>query len=260
MRRVWTDRAWAVGGALLLVLLWEVLVRALAVPHFILPAPSGIARALVERWEALFLIHLPATLAEVALGLLLSVAGGVLLAVAMVASRWVERLVYPLVVVSQTIPIIALSPVFILWFGYSVWTKVAVTVLVTFFPIVVNTYDGLTRTPAALVDLLRTMGATRRQIFWKAQVPAALPAFFSGLKVAVVFSVIGATVGEWLGAEAGLGYFARRASHNLRAEELFAAVVVLSLLGIALFALTAFVERRLLNWHRAATGNTDGRP
>ncbi|MFO7262910.1 MAG: ABC transporter permease [Bacillota bacterium] len=238
------------GFCLAMLFLWETAVRGLDVPAFILPPPSAIAVALWEHADVLWTVHLPATLSIVALGLLISVIVGVAMAALMTLFPLAERTFYPLLIVSQTLPIIALAPVFILWFGYSVWGKVAVTVLISFFPIVVNTYDGFRRADSEWMDLLRVMGANRWQIFLKAQVPAALPMFFSGLKMAAVVSVIGATIGEWLGANEGLGYFSRRMAHSVRAAPLFAAIFVLSLLGIGLFLLIQWLERQAMPWKR----------
>lgn len=238
------------GFCLLMIFLWEAAVRGLRVPVFILPPPSAIAVALWEHADVLWTVHLPATLTIIVTGLLISVVLGVALAAVMTLFRFAERTFYPLLIVSQTLPIIALAPVFVLWFGYSIWGKVAVTVLISFFPIVVNTYDGFRRADAEWMDLLRVMGASRWQIFLKAQVPAALPMFFTGLKMAAVVSVIGATIGEWLGANEGLGYFSRRMAHSVRAAPLFAAIVVLSLLGIGLFVLIQWLERQSLPWKR----------
>ncbi|MFY0545412.1 ABC transporter permease [Brevibacillus sp. H7] len=228
----------------LLMLGWEAVCRLFAIPPFILPPPSAVLLSLWELRDLFFGLHLWATLREVCIGLSLSVVFGVCLAVAMHGSRKIERLIYPYIVISQTIPIIALSPVFILWFGYDLSGKIAVTILFTFFPIVVNTYDGLCSADRDMIDLLRTMGANRRQIFAKLQLPASLPAFFSGLKVAATYSVAGATIGEWLGASEGLGYFGRRASGNFQAPALFASVLLLSMLGMLLFWLVGVVERK----------------
>lgn len=222
---------------------WEAVCRLFAIPAFILPPPSTVLQALWELRETLIGLHLWATLLEVLIGLSLSIVFAVLLAFAMHMSRTVEQLVYPYIVISQTIPIIALSPVFILWFGYDLSGKIAVTILFTFFPIVVSTYDGLRATDQEMVNLLRTMGASRRQIFAKLQLPSSLPYFFSGLKVAATYSVSGATIGEWLGASEGLGYFGRRASGNFQADALFASVLLLSLLGMFLFWAAGRIER-----------------
>ncbi len=228
----------------LLIIGWEAVCRLFAIPPFILPPPSAVLQSLWELRDLLFGLHLWATLREVLIGLAFSVAFGVLLALVMSWSRTVERLVYPYIVISQTIPIIALSPVFILWFGYDLSGKIAVTILFTFFPIVVSTFDGLRSTDSEMVNLLRSMGATKRQIFTKLQLPSSLSSFFSGLKVAATYSVAGATIGEWLGASEGLGYFGRRASGNFQAPALFASVLLLSALGMLLFWLVGVIERK----------------
>jgi putative hydroxymethylpyrimidine transport system permease protein len=247
---------WFCLSVLLLLIGWEALCRLMAIPPFILPPPSAVLVSLWELREQLLGLHLWVTLKEVAIGLGASVVFGVLLALAMMWSRTVERLMYPYVVVSQTIPIIALSPVFILWFGYELSGKIAVTILFTFFPIVVSTFDGLRAADREMVDLMRTMGATRWQIFAKLQLPASLPSFFSGLKVAATYSVAGATIGEWLGASEGLGYFGRRASGNFQAPALFASVLLLSALGMLLFWLAGVMERKLAP-HTRVSKKTD---
>ncbi|MFC4810233.1 ABC transporter permease [Paenibacillus sp. GCM10023250] len=233
---------------LLLALLggWECAVRLGWVPFFILPAPTAIAGALGRDAGPLLGRHLAATASEAALGFLLSVAGGVLLAALMRQYTWLNKALYPFIVVSQTIPLIALSPVFILWFGYAVWSKVAVVFLTAFFPIVVGTYDGLGRGDAGYRELLLTMGAGRWAIFRKVQAPLALPSFFSALKLSVVYSVVGATIGEWLGGTEGLGYFSRRMSGGLQTDAMFAAVFLLSALGVAFFLAVSLLETILL--------------
>ena len=182
---------------------------------------------------------------------MISIVGGVALAVSMFFSKTVEKMLYPTVVISQMIPIVALSPIFVLWFGYSIWSKVAVTVLMSFFSIVVGTYDGLKSSDREYMELFRSMGATRFHIFKKLQIPMALPSFFSGVKLAIVYALVGATIGEWLGASEGLGYYSRRMSGNLNAEGVFAAITILTIMGILLFALTSWVEKRLLKWKNA---------
>jgi putative hydroxymethylpyrimidine transport system permease protein len=229
---------------LLFLSIWEWVVDSRWVPSFIVPAPTSIWRALLDNKQLLFAQHLPATLLEVALGFGLSVTGGVLLAALMYHSRALEKALYPFLIISQTIPLVAISPIFIMWFGYTIWSKVAVAFLTAFFPVVVSTYDGLKTGGNEYRELLLTMGAKRWDIFRKVQIPLALPSFFSGLKLAVVYSVVGATIGEWLGASEGLGYFSRRMSGSMRADALFAAVFLLSLLGIALFLLIALVEKK----------------
>jgi putative hydroxymethylpyrimidine transport system permease protein len=231
---------------ILLVSVWEWVVWQGMIPSFILPAPSAIWGSLVENRQVLFESHLPATLKEVLIGFVLAVIGGLMLGVGMHFSRSLEKVLYPFLVISQTVPLIAISPIFIMWFGYSIWSKIAVTILTAFFPIVVSTYDGLKSAGNEYRELLLTMGANRWMIFKKIQLPMALPAIFSGLKLSVVYCVVGATIGEWLGASEGLGYFSRRMSGNLQADAVFAAIFLLSLLGIVLFLCVGFIEKLLL--------------
>lgn len=225
---------------------WEWIVKQGIIPSFILPAPTSIWSSLVENRQLLLEQHLPATLKEVLIGFLLSLIGGVVIGVGMHFSRALEKVLYPFLVISQTVPLIAISPIFIMWLGYSIWSKIAVTILTAFFPIVVSTYDGLKTGGEEYRELLLTMGANRWQIFKKVQVPLALPTFFSGLKLSVVYCVVGATIGEWLGASEGLGYFSRRMSGNLQADAVFAAIFLLSLLGIVSFLLIGFIEKQVL--------------
>jgi putative hydroxymethylpyrimidine transport system permease protein len=230
----------------LLLSIWEWVVREGWIPSFILPSPSAIWESLLNNSQLLFGVHLPITLEEVIVGFALSVIGGVILGVGMHFSRPLEKILYPFLVISQTIPLIAISPIFIMWFGYSIWSKIAVTILTAFFPIVVSTYDGLKSGGDEYRELLLTMGANRWELFKKIQVPLALPIFLSGLKMSVVYCVVGATVGEWLGASEGLGFFSRRMSGNLQADAVFAAVFLLSLMGIVLFLLISLLEKQLL--------------
>ncbi|OLS35144.1 ABC transporter permease [Bacillus sp. MRMR6] len=231
---------------LLLFSLWEWVIIQGWIASFILPSPSAIWISFMENHQLLLQVHLPATLIEVLIGFGISLFGGLLIGVGMHFSRSLEKVLYPFLVISQTIPLIAISPIFIMWFGYTIWSKVAVTILITFFPIVVSTYDGLKAGGNEYRELLLTMGASRWTIFKMVQVPMALPSLFSGLKMAVVYSVVGATIGEWLGASEGLGYFSRRMSGNLQADAVFAAIFLLSLLGIILFICISLIEKQLL--------------
>lgn len=234
---------------ILVVLEW--LVRSDYIPSFILPAPTGVIMMIIENWRPLLLEHLRATMLEFLLGFAIALIAGVGLAVTMFFSKTMGKMLYPAVIISQMIPIIALSPIFVLWFGYSIWSKVAVTVLICFFSIVVGTYDGLKSSDKEYEELLRSMGATRFQIFRKLHIPMALPSFFSGVKLAIVYALVGATIGEWLGASEGLGYYSRRMSGNLDAEGVFAAITILTVMGIVLFALASWVEKRVLRWKQA---------
>lgn len=231
---------------LFILILWESIVRMGLIPAFILPAPLSILYALIEHRSLLLEVHFIATLQEVLIGFILSVICGVWLGTGMFLFRPIEKAIYPFLIISQTIPLIALSPIFIMWFGYTLWSKVAVVFLTAFFPIVVGTYDGLRSSGQVYKELLLTFGSSRWQLLSKVQIPMALPTFFSGLKLSIVYCVIGATIGEWLGGSKGLGYFTRRMAGNMQSAEMFASVLLLSALGVLLFLTIAMLEHYFL--------------
>ncbi|OCA87109.1 ABC transporter permease [Pseudobacillus wudalianchiensis] len=233
------------------LIIWEAAARAVNM-IFILPPPTGIIEKLWELKGPLLIEHLPVTLSTIIIGLVISILLGVGIAVWMSVSPSAEKAIYPIIISSQMIPIIALAPIFVLWFGYSIWSKVVVTVLITFFPITVNTYDGLRSGSQELKELMLTMGAGKKEIFFKLLVPSALPHFYSGLKVAVTLSVIGAAIGEWLGAQAGLGYFSRRMMTQFDGAAVFAPIVLLSLIGIILFVIVKWIENKSLKWRKSS--------
>lgn len=233
----------------LFLLTWQLAAMALGVPRWLLPSPADIAQATYSSWE-LLARHSWVTLQEVLIGFLLSFVAGVLLAIAIAYSRTLERAIYPFVIASQTIPVVAIAPILLIWFGYGLLPKVIVVALICFFPIVVNMVDGLRSVDPDLVSMLRTMGSTRWQLFTKAQLPASLPFLLSGTKVAIAVSVIGAVIGEWVGASAGLGYFMVRSASQFQTARVFAAIALLSVMGIALFGLVALSGRRLLPWYQ----------
>jgi putative hydroxymethylpyrimidine transport system permease protein len=241
--------SWVPAALIVLVLLgvWEGYVRLWAVPKWLLPAPSLIAMTLVVSWE-LLLDHTLVTLLEVVVGFGLSLLGGVALACGIAASRTLERALYPFVIASQMVPIIVIAPLLLIWVGYGLTPKVIVVALTAFFPIVVNMVDGLKSVDPDAVNLLRTMGASRWQIFVKVQVPTSLPFLFSGLRVAMAVSIIGAVIGEWMGSSQGLGYLMIRSKPQFLTERVFAAIVVLSVMGVALFVLVGVIEKLAIPW------------
>lgn len=234
---------------LIILLVWEIGAR-MYNKSFVLPSPTDIVLKLWELKSVLLFVHLPATLLIMVIGLLLSIVVGIGLAVWMYMSKTAEKTFYPIIIASQTIPTIALAPIFVVWFGYSIWSKVAVTFLVTFFPLTVSTFDGLRSSNKDLKELMLTMGASKKDIFLKLDVPTALPSIFSGLKVAVTVSVIGAAIGEWLGAQAGLGYFSRRMMTQFDGAAVFAPIVLLSIVGIVMFLLVIWLEKICLKWRK----------
>ncbi|MBI2872739.1 MAG: ABC transporter permease [Chloroflexi bacterium] len=249
-RRRWSALArWAPPLSIIVLALgvWEGAVRLAHVPRWLLPTPSVIGGELASS-HRLLLRHTGVTLEEVLVGLGLALAAGVVLAVGIAYSRVLERSVYPFVIASQTIPIIAIAPLLLIWIGYGLLPKVIVVALISFFPIVVNTVDGLKSVDPDVVNLMRTLGASRWQVFTKVQVPTSLPFLFSGTRVAVAVSVIGAVIGEWVGSSQGLGYLMIRSKPQFLTERVFAAIFILSVMGIALFVITGLVERYVVPW------------
>ena len=215
---------------------------------YILPSPIQVVQKLWDLRGPLFSAHLPATMQVVAIGLIISIVLGMALAILMDASPVAEKALYPLVIASQTIPTTALAPLFVLWFGYTIWSKVLVTVLITFFPITITVFDGFRSVRTEMKDLMFCMGADDRQMFFKLKIPAILPYFFSALKMAVPLSVIGAAIGEWLGAQSGLGYFSRRMMTQLDGAGVFAPILLLSIAAMLLAAVVTVIERRVITW------------
>ena len=226
---------------------WEVACAVLRPQPWLLPAPSAIAEAMVVG-APLIAGHAVVTIEETLLGMLVSIALGIQLGVAIVRSRTLERALYPYVIASQTVPVIAIAPLLLIWLGYGIEPKVIVVTLVCFFPIVVNLVDGLRAVDPDYGRLLRTMGASPRQVLTVVEIPAALPYLLSGIKVAASVSVIGAVIGEWVGAQSGLGYLMIRSASQFQTARVFAVIVVLALIGLGLFGLVALAERRLLSY------------
>ncbi len=225
-----------------LVLLWELLVELLDVQRWLLPAPSVIFTELFGSF-AFLMGHAGTTLTEILIGFAVSIALAVVIASGIVWSRTVERSIYPMIIASQTIPIITLAPLLIIWVGTDIMSKVIVIVLFTFFPIVISLVSGLRSADQEMVDMFRTLGASPWQTFSKLMIPSSLPSFFAGLKVAAVVSVIGGVIGEWFGSSAGLGWLMKIAGGQFQTARVFAAIVVLSILAMALFAAVVAAEK-----------------
>lgn len=246
---------WVLPALLLAALIgaWQIaastgfLANVLGVENFLVPSPAEIASA---AWDSrsLLLENAWVTLREILLGFACAFLAGIAFAMAMHFSEMVRRASYPLMIASQTIPIIVIAPILVIWFGYGIVPKILVVALVCFFPITVATLNGLRSVDPDAPKLMRSLYASRWQIFSRVEAKAALPYLFTGTKIAIVFAPIGAIFGEWVGAGAGLGHQILQDNAQLEIPRLFAAVVLLSLMGLALFGLTALAERRVVRW------------
>lgn len=231
------------------LIFWQLMAIKIALPH-ILPSPIQVLEKIWELKDILFLVHLPATLQIIVLGTLISVALGILLAVLMDLYPKVEKALYPLVITSQTIPTTVIAPLLVLWFGYSIWSKILVTILITFFPITIALFDGFKSSKLEMEELLFTFGANKKDIFLKLKLPCALPYFFSALKMAIPLSIIGAAISEWLGAQSGLGYFSKRMMTQLDGAGVFAPIIILALIALIGVGFISFWEKKILKWRK----------
>jgi ABC-type nitrate/sulfonate/bicarbonate transport system permease component len=235
-----------------LLLVWEAAVRINDTPKWLLPPPSAIVASFRTDWRVL-LDHTRVTLVEVLLGFGVALLAGVATGIAIDSSVVLRRAIYPLIIASQTIPMVALAPLMLIWFGYGLMPKILITALIGFFPIAVNTVDGLRSADREMLALLRSMGAGAGQRFRMVRLPAALPLIFSGARIAITFCVIGAIFGELVGASEGLGYLMERSAAQFQTSRVFACIVILAAMGIGLFSLIALIERLALPWRQHLT-------
>ena len=231
------------------VVVWEVIVRAFDVPNIILPAPSAVAAAF---WSSLrsgeLVWHTLVTLFEILAGFVLGAAIGLVTGFVIALFPLAERILYPYIVAFQTIPKVAIAPIIVIWFGFGPSSKVVITATIAFFPLIASTVTGLRAAPQEQVEMLITYTASRWQVFRMVRLPQALPYIFFGLDVAIVLSVIGAIVGEFVGAKSGLGYLILQKNFNFDLAGTFAVLIVLSAIGVGLHAITSWVQRRVVFW------------
>jgi putative hydroxymethylpyrimidine transport system permease protein len=242
-------RTYASAAVLILALLvaWELTVRLAHVPQYLLPAPTQILADLKTDWVILW----PAmwvTLREVLIGFVIAAAAGIGLAVLLHLYGPLRRALYPILIGSQTIPIVVLAPILVILLGYGILPKLVIVALICFFPIVVNGLDGLRAVDDDFIRMMYTLDATRWGIFRRVEFPGALPSFFSGMRIAATFASIGAVFGEWSGSNAGLGYVMLAATPNLLTSRIFAAILVLTVISLVLFGLVSLLERIAVPW------------
>ena len=232
---------------IVLVVLWEFLVRWFDVPQWLLPSPSAIGQAMYE-WQGELAHHTVVTLYETLVGYALSIVISIPLAVAVVYSPLLQNTIYPILLGFQSMPKVAIAPLLVLWIGFGPMPKIAVVFLVCFFPIVVATASGLTSVPPSLMDLIRSLSASSLQTFIKIRFPTAMPHIFVGLKIAITFAVIGAVIGEFVGSDQGLGYLILVSTSQSKTPLAFGALVILTVMSIILYYGVEFLERWVVPW------------
>jgi putative hydroxymethylpyrimidine transport system permease protein len=244
--------------ALLLLILfgtWEVVARTGHVQDYILPAPDKILSTLWESWGDVLASATRVTVKEMFLGFFIAVVCGLGAAVAMKQSQIVRRALYPLLIASQTIPIVVLAPILAIIMGYNIGPKLVIVSLVCFFPIAVTTFDGLRAVDEDLVRMMRTLHGTRAKTFWRVELPSAMPSFFSSLRVAAAFAPVGAVFGEFSGSNDGLGFVMLQAAPQLQTALVFAAVLILTIMSVALVGIVSVAERLIAPWARQPRRN-----
>ncbi|MBT5775676.1 MAG: ABC transporter permease [Dehalococcoidia bacterium] len=239
-----------------LVAVWEWTVRARDVADYLMPPPSQVWTAFLDQ-RGVLPAHIQTTLSEALLGLFFAIVLGVGLAALIASLPLARRVLYPVLVVSQNIPVLVLAPLLAVWFGFGLMPKVLIVVLIGFFPIAVNTAEGLMNADREMIALVRSMGASRWQVLRTVLVPSAVPSFFAGLQIGAAYAVIGAVIAEWMGASSGLGLFITRSQRAFRTDQIFMAVVVIALVSIALFVSVQLLARLAMPWRRYGA-NTGG--
>lgn len=249
LRRKGHDKLYPIGAILILILLWQ-LASSLGWIHTLsIPAPIKIITALFTE-SSLLIHHLLYTLYEGLMGIVTSIVLAMIIALIMDLSETVRRTLYPLLVVSQTVPIIVLAPLFAMWFGFGILPKIVVVTLVCFFPITVSIAEGLSSVDTELIDLMKTMNATPLQIFTKVKLPASMIHFFSGLKIAVTYSIMGAIIGEWMGGVAGLGVYMMRVKNSFAYDKMFAAILLVSVVSLLIFKAIEALQYAAMPWQK----------
>ena len=234
--------------AVIIVVAWQLATSVFGLPTYLVPEPLKVLKELVAQWPRLLSESMVTTAAALG-GFALSVVVGLLLAVLIVYSKTIESYLYPLLVFSQSVPKIAVAPLFVVWFGFGIVPKVISAFLLGVFPVVVAGVQGFKSVEADMRDLARSMKASRLQTFAMVSLPHAMPAIFAGLKVSVTLAVVGAVVGEFVGSNSGLGFVLQRSIGNFELPTMFAALIVLALIGVVLFWVIDLVERLIVPWH-----------
>lgn len=232
---------------MLLILIWQGITYFEIVPGFLLPSPIEVVQALIEDANLLF-FHAQISLTEAFIGLSLSVVFGVILAIIMDESELMKKTLYPVIVLTQTVPAIAIAPLLVLWMGYGMAPKITLIFIACFFPMVISTLAGLMSTDKDTIRLFKSMGASRLKILLWVKLPFAMDGFFTGLKVAVSYSIVGAVIAEWLGGSGGLGVYMTRVRKSYAFDKMFAVIIVISIISLILIKLVDILEKKSMPW------------
>jgi putative hydroxymethylpyrimidine transport system permease protein len=232
---------------LILVILIQIITMKLEIPKYMLPSPTDVITALWEDRTVLF-EHALVTFGEALAGFAAAVILGIILGGLLGYFRLLRNILYPLILISQMVPLIAVAPVILIWFGFGIMPKILIVLTVCIFPCILSFLDGLDNIDNELINLMKTMKANEVQIFFKLKLPASLQSLLSGLKISAVYSIMGAVIGEWLGAEKGLGIYMTRAISSFRTDALFASILIIIVLSLLVFKATEYAERKLIPW------------
>lgn len=242
----------AVVFLVLLLSTWQFTINKYDIPTWLLPSPLKVAEALWST-KALIWSHAKITIFETTTGFFLAIVLGILVSTLLTLFPFSKRIFYPFLIFSQTVPLIAVAPLLILWLGYGLLPKIIIVILVCFFPIAVSMIEGLEVSDRDLLNLMRSMGASNWQVFYQVRWPHAMPSLFAGLKISATYSVMAAVIGEWLGASQGLGVFLTRSSNNFLTDRVFAAIIAISALSLLYFTIITLLTRYLLPWYRQSS-------
>ena len=242
-----TSKLWSWSAIVFLIVIWQLVCVLGLVESFMLPSPVSVVKAFVEEFDELML-HLRVTLIEAVVGLALGVTLGFVIAVAMDAFEVLYKAFYPVIILTQTVPTVAIAPLLVLWFGYEMLPKVILVVMTTFFPIAVGLINGFKSVDADEVKLLRAMGATKIQIFTHIKLPGALGQFFAGLKISASYAVVGAVISEWLGGFEGLGVYMTRVKKAFAFDKMFAVIFLISIVSLLLMKLVEVLQKKTMPW------------
>lgn len=233
---------------LILLIIWEFIVNVGGIEKYILPAPTDVIKVLIKDFRTM-IPHISATLYEGMVGFLIAIVLSIILAVIMDMVPLIKRSLYPVLVISQTIPTVALAPLFIIWFGFGALPKIIVVVIVCFFPIVISIVDGLEGVDKDLINHFKLMGASKLNVFLHLKLPYGMINFFSGMRIAATYSIMGAVIGEWLGGDKGLGVYMTRARSAYALDKMFASIVIIVVISMGIFLLVSLMEKLFTPWN-----------